>query len=588
MRRSGAERKRRWKANKRKQGWAWSKIQQDRRGGTSVIDPEESESESVGFSSSAESVQSEPYPSVSGSSFDPLSSAVQRASEIDTLVSSFTAEAAKRPHLFLLSKFCSNVYKKPLGVLPPDQPRICRLAEYSNARRDFEVRQCDFLCLNPFVFDPKGDRKFPSTNQKTMRGGEPYFVPSGWTRLGLQVRNMAELNELAVAFSGWEFRDPHSLLKTGFLLPAQVMTNGRVIIRRFSSPPPASVQSVPGEQTKPPTEGGTHHEKSPPSEPSSASMSTAVDGHQPLSSDHPPATEHDNMHLLNGTVPRTSEAASSSSSSSAQARGSGEGGGQNGPIESAPSMSAKGQRTTGSTSHAAASSGLEPDRPDDSACVLSPSHLCAATHSHIHSLGDGSFVQFLFQVLVDSRFVEKGPPDSEKLKAFWPDGTPLDPNFSQDRLEWRVPEADQVVVTGLLFRQSAQHPFQEAQERLQTVQRLIRLRQVSPSHLWLFDEKPTRIDKTTDRMTDWRPFPQDIQAMLNLEWQAGRAVSSTFECLSIPLPPGLMESLSSSSAGEGLGLGGAVRRKSGILREGDQESESSLRGVQQSLSTVVQ
>eukprot|EP00820_Chromera_velia_P007917 Cvel_20113.t1-p1 / transcript=Cvel_20113.t1 / gene=Cvel_20113 / organism=Chromera_velia_CCMP2878 / gene_product=hypothetical protein / transcript_product=hypothetical protein / location=Cvel_scaffold1783:162-1677(-) / protein_length=388 / sequence_SO=supercontig / SO=protein_coding / is_pseudo=false len=136
----------------------------------------------------------------------------------------------------MLTRLCHTAFNKSFGVLSPDIPvRISTVKDATESEIDQDLLQSDLLVLDPDVFDPVGDKTFPSdTQKKIMRGGEPYFVPSGWTRAGMRIGDLEKSKGWYVAFDGARFDNRNSLVRNGLLLPARILvgTGGEVLVRR--------------------------------------------------------------------------------------------------------------------------------------------------------------------------------------------------------------------------------------------------------------------------------------------------------------------------------------------------------------------
>uniref|UniRef100_A0A0G4HYW4 Uncharacterized protein n=1 Tax=Chromera velia CCMP2878 TaxID=1169474 RepID=A0A0G4HYW4_9ALVE len=131
-----------------------------------------------------------------------------------------------------MARLCKTAFRKDFGVLPPDAKfRITIVKNASESAIDNDLLQADLLVLNPESFDSVGDKDFPLGEEKKMvRGGEPYFVPAGWTRAGVGLPDLSACSRWYVAFDGNRFNNKNALLKNGVLLPARVRSGGLVYL----------------------------------------------------------------------------------------------------------------------------------------------------------------------------------------------------------------------------------------------------------------------------------------------------------------------------------------------------------------------
>uniref|UniRef100_A0A0G4H0M9 Uncharacterized protein n=1 Tax=Chromera velia CCMP2878 TaxID=1169474 RepID=A0A0G4H0M9_9ALVE len=132
----------------------------------------------------------------------------------------------------VMSRLCRTAFHKDFGVLPPDLRSCVSVAtDASDSSVDRDILQSDMLVLSPHVFDPVGDREFaPEEQRKMVRGGEPYFLPAGWTRAGMKMPDLSGCSQWYVAFDGKRFDNRNSLVKNGVLLPARVRSGGLVVL----------------------------------------------------------------------------------------------------------------------------------------------------------------------------------------------------------------------------------------------------------------------------------------------------------------------------------------------------------------------
>ncbi|CEM11106.1 unnamed protein product [Vitrella brassicaformis CCMP3155] len=362
------------------------------------------------------------------------------------------------PFHMLMDRLCRMVFKKDFCVLDQWTRATTTMIENATASAiEVEVAQCDFLCLNPTIHEAAGDKSFPPDVNRKMMRGGEAYVIPSGW-CRLGIKGGELPSHWCVAFAGKNFSRRNSLFENNILLPGIFYRDGTVLLRRFDVPPPKSPALTPF-ATAAPTPS------------------------PPLLHKELPASSHSDTSFLSL---QSSEASGSELDSERQQR------------RATSAVEGRAMRNLPAVTEA------------------SQSVHYAGLHSQPHAL-ERSYVQFSFQVLVHPQHVRR--TKGQLAAAIWPCELPFDPNYPDNELEWHIRDPSKVIIMGLLFREVAVHPFDLNLRRQQEVEAFRQMRMREPPAIWLY--------KYADHSQPVR-FPTGIQSLLNSEYRAGKARSSAF------------------------------------------------------------
>eukprot|EP01103_Thecamoeba_quadrilineata_P009114 TRINITY_DN1882_c0_g1_i1.p1 TRINITY_DN1882_c0_g1~~TRINITY_DN1882_c0_g1_i1.p1 ORF type:complete len:319 (+),score=32.53 TRINITY_DN1882_c0_g1_i1:84-1040(+) len=109
------------------------------------------------------------------------------------------------------------------------------IQEFQDTQQFFEeLKVADFLDFDQDRLDERFDKSYSFNDKRgELRGGLPYFVPSGWKKYGVKVEDFNSLRGWNMGYHGTTFNERNSILSLGLLLPGRCLGNGKFLVVRL-------------------------------------------------------------------------------------------------------------------------------------------------------------------------------------------------------------------------------------------------------------------------------------------------------------------------------------------------------------------